>query len=198
MNKNLILIAGIVISLIAVIALFTSDDVDVTSVQIDAQTQQNKEIKSTSRDIAIDYEKTEIKGKVKESTFVKKTRPKLEKYMESRTVDRSGTFEIALINPNQDASKNTAAFTTLQGDIDGKAFFLKVPRNLIEEGAGVTELRIKNLKTNEVSSVPAVFIEDMKNPAIKQKISIDSQDIQNFQQESTEQIVPLRPGEQRN
>ncbi len=201
LNKTLLLATGGIVSLVAVIIIFSSNDFDGNNAVVLDTEQANKNISKTSiepRELAIDYKISEVEQQESKLKIVKKERLKLEPFMEAKALDRSGTFEIILMNAHKDKAKATGAYKTLQGDIDGEPFTLKIPQHLIDEGVGVTELHIKNRKTGEVSSVAAVFIDDMKNPAIKQKISVDSKDVQNFQQTSAEQISPLLPGEMRD
>ncbi len=195
MNKNIILSIGVVVSLVAVSSIFLNDSVDVTTVNIESSPQAKvKKVESNSA--VIEYETTPIKNKtLQKKTNASKKTPKREKFLESKTRDKSGQFEIALINTHLDTSRLAGGFKTLKGDIDGKAFFLKVPKSLIDEGSGVTELRIKNLQTNEESSVSAAFINNMRESGFNQSISIDSKDIENYRQEVVSVIVPPRPGE---
>ncbi len=202
MNKTLLFAIGGAISLIALITIFSSNEFDdMQNLSIDKETPphtQSKQLVSSKKEVVIDYKTTQRTDESPIKELSKKAkRLKLDAVTEAKTLDRSGTFEVAIINPNKDATKATGAYTTLQGDIDGKPFSLKIPQHLIDEGTGATELRITNRKTGEVSSVPAVFIDDMKDPAHKQYISADSKDLQNFQQRSHEVVAPLLPGERR-
>lgn len=198
MNKNIILLTGIMFSLVTIsVVLMTDDDIKVFNLTIENR-DKSSEKQKVREEIDIDYraEKSVVPKKII-ATVHKKKRER-EKFLETRTYDRSKKFEIALINKNQDLAKTSKAFTTLRGKIDGKSFFLKVPKHLIEEGSGVTELRITDLTTNDVSSVSAAFIDDMRDSTIHQSISIDSNNIENYEQSSVKQIVPPRPGERVN
>jgi len=201
LTKTLLLAIGGIVSLLALIILFFGNDPDIGRVPtgMDKTTTTTGVLPDEDNDVSIEYRATTSPAneeKHKKPTVIKE-RLKLEPFMEAKTVERSGTFEIALINAQKDATKATGAYTTLQGKVDGLPFSLKVPQHLIDEGAGVTELRIKNRKTGEVSSVAAVFIDDMKDPSIKQSIDVNSKDIQNLQQSASEAIAPLLPGEMR-
>ncbi len=200
MNKTVLIGLGGIVSIAALFVVFSNVSVDATlSSEPFVQEQVTDTPRAENSELSINYVAKET-PKVDTSKNTKENKKKVrEKYLESKTYDKSKKFEIALINKNQDLSNTTRGFTTLQGTIEGEAFFLKVPKHLIEEGSGVTELRVTNLKTKEVSTVSAAFIDDMQNPRIKQKIDIESlDDIENYTQTPVEAIVPPRPGEHIN
>jgi hypothetical protein len=194
MGKNIVIVAGVVISLVAVAVLFFDDSstVNIGAVNVDKSLVTNNKV--NDQESKIEYETTK-KNTVTSKTVKKVERPKREKFVEAQTYDRSHKFEISLINPNQDVTKPSNGFKTLKGSIDGEVFFLKVPKKLIEEGSNSVQLRIKNVKTGTTDSVVAAFIDNMKNPSTHESIIISSEDIQNYEQKTTKQIVPPRPGE---
>ncbi len=200
LNKTVLIGLGGIISIAALFVVFSNVSVDATlSSEPFAQEQTADTPRDDNSELSINYVSKETPKEIVPKKSNEKKKIEREKYLESKTYDKSKKFEIALINKNQDLSKTTRGFTTLQGTIEGKSFFLKVPKHLIEEGSGVTKLRVTNLQTKEVATVSAAFIDDMQNPKIKQKIDIASlDDIENFTQTQVEAIVPPRPGEHIN
>jgi hypothetical protein len=195
MNKNIIVIAGVVVSLVAVVTLFIADEsIDINTVSIDTSSKvESKELRDNSK---IEYKTTKNKTVSNTSkSVIKKERPKREKFVELQTYDHSHKFEISLINPNQDLTKSSTGFKKLKGYIDGEAFYLRVPNHLIQEGTGSMQLRVKNLETGEISLVSAAFIDSMLDQGTNISISMSSDDIENYEQQVVKQIVPPRPGE---
>ena len=193
MNKTVLFAIGGVVSIVALVLLMQDDGIEMSSTV--GAPEQKTVLSETpaSDDVSIRYETHEAAAVTKKETQ-KRAVPR-EKYLESKTYDQSKRFEIALINKNLEHSRNPGGYTMLQGSIDGEPFFLKVPKKLIEEGSGVTKLRVTDLKTNGVSTVSAAFIDDMRNPMVRQRVDIDSKDLSNYQQHEVEAIVPPRPGE---
>ncbi len=195
MNKTALFIGGGIISIAALVVLMQDDAVEFSTAQkLPQEAHITSENVPDTEDVSIRYETLEASESALKKPAEKKRLPR-EKYLESKTYDRSKTFEIALINKNLQGARKPNGYTTLQGSIDGEPFFLKVPKELIEEGSGITELRVTNLKTNGVSTVSAAFIDDMRNPSVRQRVDIDSKSLENYVQKEVEAIVPPRPGE---
>jgi hypothetical protein len=198
MKKQLIIISGVVTSIVAIVAILY--EVDDRQYILENYKSQKTSIRPLSEEVGeeikyVTHKKEKVNKVLGEN---KNSVIKREKYLESKTYDNTRRFELSLINKNKDSSKKMSVYTTLQGSINGNSFFLHVPDYLIDEGSGITQLRIKDLKTGEVKFVTAAFLDDMRNPKEKQKISLDFDDVQNYQQTTINQIIPLRPGERRN
>gem|GEM_PF-3318536 len=195
MNKTVLLGVGGIISIAALVVLMQDDAVEFATAQkLPQEAHVASENIPDTDDVSIRYETQKMSESALNKPAETKHLPR-EKYLESKTYDRSKNFEIALINKNLQDARKPSGSTTLQGSIDGEPFFLKVPKALIEEGSGITELRVTNLKTNGVSTVSAAFIDDMRNPSVRQRIDIDSKNLENYVQKEVEAIVPPRPGE---
>jgi len=197
-NKNTLLLSiTVIISLALIYTLFQDDDVNLKNHQPSTHNITSNESKTVTPPSEIKYIKsstvTDDGNEVLQNT-TKKIAQKREKYLETRVFDQSKKFEIALINPNQDLSRNDGRYRNLQGKIDGQTFNLPVPLYLIEEGSGDVKLRIRNLETNERTSTTAAFIDDMTLPSMHTKLDINSQDPDNYQQINIEQLTPTRPG----
>ena len=193
MNKTVLFAVGGLVSLAALLTMFLQDDIDMPSAAITSVKEQ-RNTEQSPENVSISYDTKEVTAEPSKERVPKKKIVR-EKYLESKTYDSSKKFEIALINKNLQNPRKPGGYTTLQGTIDGESFFLKVPKALIEEGSGITELRVTNVKTNGVSTVSAAFIDDMRNPMVRQRITMDSDDIENLTQTEVEAIVPPRPGE---
>ncbi len=194
MSKTVLLAIGGIVSIAAFVLFLQEDEISLSSIATLPEKETTTEEMPASHDVEIRYDTRELSGASSVKPVPKKAALR-EKYLESKTYDRSKKFEIALINKNLQNSRKPGPYTTLQGTIDGESFFLNVPKELIEEGSGVTELRVTNLKTNGVSTVSAAFIDDMRNPMVRQRVDINSKDLQNIVQTEVEAIVPPRPGE---
>ncbi len=194
MNKNTLLLSLVAVVAVAVIyTLVNDDDIKPNNYQAVEIQDEKTVLKADNSNSNIEYKESK-KVSSKENTKKKSPKPKREKYLETWVKDRSKKFEIALYNPNQDISKDDGRYRSVQGTIDGQYFNLPVPLHLIQEGSGDVKLRIKNLETGEITYTVAAFIDDMTSPAVHHKLTIDSSDPDNYQQESQKQVPPPRPG----
>jgi len=177
-NKNTLLLSITAIICLALIyTLFQDDDISPSELQTTLEKTVSSETKSTKMESNIQYLKSKTSSIQKNEPLQKKIKeqpPKREKYLESRTFDRSKKFEIALMNPNQDLTKDDGRFRNIQGKLDGESFTLAIPLHLIQDGSGDIKLRIRNLETNESSYTTAAFIDDMMLPSMHPQLSIDS------------------------
>lgn len=197
MNKNtLLLLATVAVSLALIYTLFSDNDIDTEDYESYLKSEKTMRTTIKNSNTAIEYKTTEIPDKATnlDTDATKGEKPKREKYLETWVLDESKKFEIALVNPNIDLSKNDGRYRNIRGKVDGKEFNLPVPLHLIQENPGDIKLRIRNLDTNESTLTPAIFIDDMTLPAMHHKLIIDSSDPDNYQKISEKQVPPPRPG----
>jgi hypothetical protein len=201
-QNQLLTIGGLLISVGAISYLLFSDIETEPSQEEIATVEQSYTVVKKQSDVAIDYTKNEVQKvqqtfpSTKQTPRKKTPEPKKEKdpFLESKTLDKTHTFELSIINHDRDTSRHNGRYLPVHGKIDKNEFTLRIPQYLVQDGVGSTILRIKNLKSGDVQTVPAVFIDDMKNNGEYPKLTIDSSDLQNYQQEIIKQITPPLPG----
>jgi len=192
-NKNTLLISiTAIISLALIYTLFQDDDINPGDYQPLHHKQETTKIEKINTDSVIEYKKSEDKSTEVVKT-VKKEKPKREKFLESSCIDGKRKFEIALINPNQDLSIKPKEYVNITGKIDGSTFNLKVPDYLITGDNSAVTLRIKDRKTDVVTSTPAYFLDDLRDNTQRHFVTINSNDIDNYEYKTTNRILPL-PG----
>ena len=139
-------------------------------------------------DIAIVYDNEESSQEVdkeEEKKIVVR-----EKYVEANAFDRSGTYEIALINPDQEEGKIPHKYIRVDGTIDGNKFYLDVPLFLSQADASKVLLRIKNIKTDKVQSVEASFLDLLDKENQRHFMKINSNDIDNIDYHTSPSVLP--------
>ncbi len=204
MNNNFLIISGLVLATFASLYVVTGSDVpNPVSYQVD------ETINSSHSQIPADSsENVDIKYSQTTSPVAKSTppalaasnpdKPKIRKLpveVAAITKDRSRTYEITLIDPLKTTEGLSTDTRVLQGDIGNKPFFLPVPKNLIDSGRTDLKLQVRDLTSNQTFSIPAPFVNDMRDPTEHQSISINPSNPQNYTQTSTTQVAPLRPGQ---
>lgn len=193
MNKNILLfsIVGIIFALLVFMLIDTPHGNLEMSKPVVSVDSEKKSIDTTSTQISY-TDSTKQEANLSDSQKTEEN-PKLDPTIEAITMDTSRTFEITLINPLKTTDGLSQDTRYVQGKIDGKPFTLHVPKHLIENGADVS-LSIKDLSSGVITSAPAAFIHDMKDPSIHPEIEIDSTQPDNYTQTMREQVTPPRPG----
>lgn len=196
MNKNILLAAAIGITGVALLFVFLDSSEPENS--ISSSTNSASEHPATYGDNAnVTYDTpSENQSAPSASPIAEDTKPvkkERERWLETRAFDNSGTFEIAIMNPNQDTSIPAKSYIDIAGVIDGKNFNLKVPDYLANQDPYTVTVRIRNMETNATESVPAYFLNSLSDATQRHFVSINSKDVQNIRHETKPRILPL-PG----
>lgn len=200
MNKNIVIYASITVALAVGGFIFFSGTDDYQS-QYDSlknaqdgtnqtQNKATQEDKKSTQDIKIDYQtstsKTDQKGSQK---------PQKEKFVESKSVDASGRFEISLINEQAwDENKKAMHKIPVYADIDGNKFILQVPSYLIDKSIE-SKISIKDKQTGKTNTISAPFIQDLATNSTTNKLEINTNNMENYNFEKVvNNDLPAGPG----
>jgi hypothetical protein len=192
MNKNTIIYAAIVVSMVMVgfIVFSGQQDFETQYTSLKASGELSKTVNPT-KDVEVKYQTTAKPTEEKNKEQVKKR----EKYVEVKTMDASKTFEISVLNEQAwNESKVASVYVPISGKIDNSPFTLRVPSYLIADKTDV-KIKIKNLKSGEEKTLFAPFMQTVSPNFASNKLTINSNDMSNyvFEQEQS-LLVPGGPG----
>ncbi len=185
MIKKSLFVGGIGLSLIVAWTVIFDDSIEDENIPIQSDFANANHKKE---DVLIVYDNEESSQEAD-----KKEDKKLvvrEKYVEANTFDKSGTYEIALINPDQEEGKIPNKYIRIDGTIDDNKFYLDVPQFLSQADTSKVLLRIKNIKTDEVQSVEASFLDLLDQDNQRHFMKINSKNIDNIDYQIAPSVLP--------
>jgi hypothetical protein len=192
-----LLTSGIVLALAAVVTVIIMPDDEIDQNTPHNASSASVNITKQSR-AKIDYVKEEVPiayGKaVATESIQKEIHQKWDPAIETKALDTTKTFEIAIVNPNRDPEHIAQSYVPVSGRIDGRHFIIKVPTYLIKNNSSGINIQVKNLKTGKTSSTPISFMDELKDITRSAHLNIDSQNIDDYEYTSEEKILPV-PGE---
>ena len=178
--KNIIVIVGGLISVIAIFFVLYSanSEIDETMVSLDdIKSIEKKSVESAN----IVYEETQQSG-IQSQTVQLSAAEEVEEEVpvdptvKYQTKDVSKKYAIQLID---EAETEIISHDRIDmtGTIDGKKFKIKVPVDLLDRDV---KLKMINIKTNETQMIDLPFVADLATERFPPTLSIDFKDAQNY------------------
>lgn len=187
MNKNTIIYAAIVVSMVMVgfIVFSGQQDFETQYTSLKASGELSKTVTPT-KEVEVKYQTT-----TKPTEQKAQDKPKeREKFVEAKNVDAAKKFEIAILNEQSwDPSRLAASTVKVSGTIDGSPFFLNVPTYLLADKSEM-KLKVKNLQTGEEKTLFAPFIQNLALPGANNSLNINSNDMSNYTFDQKAGILP--------
>jgi hypothetical protein len=180
LNKTIIF--GSAIGIAALVYLMIPMDKDLSYHEVHMQeTATEKTIKSTRVNIITERTGSTIEKKGTYSRQVRKQIP-INKRTKDPTVryittDNSNRYELSIIDEAIRNEEPSAVKREVIGKINGNAFVLKIPLNLVDDDL---KLRVTDRKTKEKKTVVLSFAQDLKMQSAPVNMEMDFEDADNY------------------
>lgn len=206
MQNSTLLISGAILSVVAAgLILFNSDDIDENTIEVsplEKPPAAYKPIVTISSKIEYDERKPSAKS-VQNAVPTKPTltikKPEKPLPLGSSVYSENQRHKIELFDQTQLYTPSEApiahSYVSVQGKVDGKNFYLKVPDYFIAHPENV-KLRVTDSKTKRSKTIPASFLYDLAANADGQTlhhVDFESSAPENFQYYNTDMITPPDP-----
>jgi hypothetical protein len=184
MVKKSLFVGGVVLSLFTVWTVLSDSDDKKIQIELNGVAKAD----TLQEEIAIVYAQEEKSSQsLEDNESIAVYVP--EKYVETHAFDMQHEYEIALVNPDQKEDDKSEGYVKLNGTIGRSSFTMRVPKKLLTQENSVM-LRVKNLKTEVEETTPATFLYQMQDDKKMHTISINPDEIYNFEFKSESVVLP--------